>query len=264
MDTAQRYAQARHRVVRAVTALPGRTREPVPACPGWSVHDVVAHLAGACADILRGNVKGAATDAWTAQQVALRRDRSTDEVLQEWQAVAPPVERLAPSFPGRTGQQWAMDLLAHEHDIAGALGVAAGQPADDVAFALDFLIAVGLHPAVSVHGLPPLHLATEHGSWIAGTGEPRPTDDDASTGQLLRKRWDSALLHGEDRPPATSADARVDAPAAELFRALTGRRSHRQIRSFGWNVDPTPYLDVLAFGPFHIPSHDVLDLPSTT
>ena len=34
---------------------------PVPACPGWSVHDLLAHLAGSSTDVVRGDTDGAAT-----------------------------------------------------------------------------------------------------------------------------------------------------------------------------------------------------------
>ena len=36
----------------------------------WTVKDVVAHLCGACEDILAGRLEGVATDPWTEAQVA--------------------------------------------------------------------------------------------------------------------------------------------------------------------------------------------------
>jgi hypothetical protein len=42
----------------------------------------------------------------------------------------------------------------------------------------------------------------------------------------------------------------LDAPAFELFRALTGRRSQAQIRRFAWTVVPDPYMAAFQFGPF--------------
>ena len=50
---------------------------------------MVSHLTGLCADIMTGNVVGAPSDAWTAAQVAARRDRTFDEVLAEWNDTAP-------------------------------------------------------------------------------------------------------------------------------------------------------------------------------
>jgi hypothetical protein len=43
--------------------------EYVPTCPGWTVRDVVAHLAGLCEDWVQGRLAGYASEAWTANQV---------------------------------------------------------------------------------------------------------------------------------------------------------------------------------------------------
>ena len=78
------YADGRGRISDLVSGLGEEAAAPVPACPQWSVHDVVAHLTGVCADILAGNIAGVATDPWTDAQVCARRDRSVEEVLAEW------------------------------------------------------------------------------------------------------------------------------------------------------------------------------------
>jgi hypothetical protein len=63
------YEGGRRRILELVADLDDRAvATPVPACPEWSVQDVVAHLTGVCADIMAGNVAGAATDPWTAAQ----------------------------------------------------------------------------------------------------------------------------------------------------------------------------------------------------
>ena len=64
--------------------------------------------------------------------------------------------------------------------------------------------------------LPPLELCATDSEWKAGT------------------------------PGGVSASA----PEHEWTRALTGRRSSRQVRVCDWTDDPTPYLDLLSpFGP---------------
>jgi hypothetical protein len=45
----------------------------------------------------------------------------------------------------------------------------------------------------------------------------------------------------------------VEAPPFELFRALSGRRSVRQIETFDWSVDPSDYVVAFRYGPF-VPS----------
>lgn len=52
--------------------------------PEWRVRDVLAHLAGATADIASGNLADVASDEWTGAQVDARRDVPIDEVLDEW------------------------------------------------------------------------------------------------------------------------------------------------------------------------------------
>src|SRR5687768_2365006 len=117
-DVAAVYAEGRGRITEIVTGLkPAEVAGTVPCCPDWSVHDVVAHLAGVCADVLAGNLAGVATDPWTDAQVQARRGRSTEEVIAEWSEVAPQVEAFANDFPARMGEQWVGDLTTHEHDI---------------------------------------------------------------------------------------------------------------------------------------------------
>src|SRR3954453_15894833 len=78
---------------------------PVPACSGWRVRDVIAHLSGLATDIASGTLDGAATDAWTAAQVDARRDLSLDDLLAESDDVGPRLAALLDDFPGRYGAQ---------------------------------------------------------------------------------------------------------------------------------------------------------------
>jgi len=75
-----------------------------PTCPDWSVKDVLAHMTGIAADILDGNVEGAATEAWADAQVDKRRYLSLAEVLDEWDTKGPLLEdvlmKVARAIPG--------------------------------------------------------------------------------------------------------------------------------------------------------------------
>src|SRR5439155_21655044 len=109
------YTEGRARITeleRAIDDMEAKT--PVVTCPEWSVHDVVAHLVGVCADVLAGNVAGAATDSWTAAQVDTRQGRSMAELLDEWDDVGSQIEAMVDNFPGRYGNQVVADVTTHE------------------------------------------------------------------------------------------------------------------------------------------------------
>src|SRR3954452_14145215 len=117
------YEDTRQRVVdlvRETTLLDFfAAATPLPACPGWRVRDVIAHLSGLATDIASGNLDGAATDAWTAAQVDARRDLSLDDLLAESDDVGPRRGRFLDDSPGRYGAHAVADITVHEHDIRG-------------------------------------------------------------------------------------------------------------------------------------------------
>lgn len=225
MDYGQIYAEGRERVsalVGDLTAAQAAMR--VPTCPEWAVTDVLAHLAGISADVLAGNLAGIGTDEWTDVQVAARRGRTVGELVAEWAEHGPRVEELAVHFPERVASQWIMDLTSHEHDLRCALGRPGARDSEGVRVGADFLIAGGLHTAISTAGLPALEVRGDDRTWIAGEGEP--------VGVLA-------------------------APSFELLRAFSGRRSAAQVRTLAWPVDPDRYLPVLEFGPFRFSEVDI-------
>ena len=61
-------------------------------------------------------------------------------------------------------------------------------------------------------------------------------------------------------PESTATPAgTLEVDEFELFRALTGRRSVGQIRSFDWSVDAEPYLPLFGLGPFTIRSTELIE-----
>jgi uncharacterized protein (TIGR03083 family) len=178
---------------------------PVPACPDWSVHDVIAHVTGVCADVLAGNLDGA-----TRAQVEARRQVALPELLAEWDHVAPPFAAMIDDLPDPYSDQVVADLTIHEQDIRGALGRADARDSTAVANSLAFLLRVFAEPAARDRGLPPLR------------------------------------------------DCLTTTPY-ELFRALTGRRSAAQIRSWDWQVDPADYLPLFGLGPFTVRHDDLVE-----
>jgi hypothetical protein len=60
MDTAAAYRSVRERMLSMAEAADRTT--PVLTCPGWTVHELLAHVTGVAADVLAGNVAEAGTD----------------------------------------------------------------------------------------------------------------------------------------------------------------------------------------------------------
>src|SRR4051812_41896335 len=113
------YAGVRERVSALVQGAD--PTQPVPACPDWTVKDLVAHVTGVVDDVLAGRIEGVATDPWTAAQVEARKDHSLDQIVAEWNEKAPAFEALLDAF-GSPGEQAVFDVTTHEHDLRGALG----------------------------------------------------------------------------------------------------------------------------------------------
>lgn len=251
MDIGVVYAAGRERVTGLLEELSDDgAATPVPTCPEWTVHDVVAHLAGTCTDILSGNIDGVATDGWTAAQVDARRDRSLAELLAEWNDAGPQVEALAGAFPGRAGEQWVTDATTHEHDIRVALGAHGARESDAVAIALDFLVTAGFASSLVHRGLGAVEVRAGDRRWLVGGGE-APT------------AWDTLLAADVDAGSPSGGDGvepsiTLSATPFELFRALTGRRSAAQIAAYDWSGDPAPYVDAFIYGPFKsLSAHDI-------
>lgn len=247
-DVGALYGQSRERVTQLLSGVSDEeAKAPVPTCPNWSVHDVLAHLSGVCADVLSGNVGGVASDPWTAAQVDARRDKRVAEILTEWNELAPQVESFANNFPGRVGEQFVTDGVTHEHDIRLALGRPGARDGEAVLVGADFIV-MGLGAALRAHGLGPLEVRAGDRSWMLGGGE--PAGDDAAIADAVAAALSGALLEGESTTSDEAPVATLEASPFEVMRALTGRRSAAQIAAYTWSADPAPYLRAFQFGPF--------------
>ena len=222
MTVSELYEEGRSRIVELVREGPADAS--VPTCPAWTVRDVLAHVVGVCADVVAGNIEGVATDPWTAAQVEQRRPRSIDELLAEWDEVGPPVAKMADQF-GPAGHQLLFDLTSHEHDIRAGVGRPGARDSAAVADALGFIATGLVGPSIDERGLAPLEVVTDAGRFLLGSGD----------------------------QPALG----LEASAFVVMRALSGRRSARQITAMGWSADPAPYLPAIVGRPFTMPADDV-------
>jgi len=136
IDHAAVYRGVRVRVAALVCELPEETLDVIaPATPEWRVRDVVAHLAGATADIVSGNLADVASDEWTGAQVDARRGIPIGEVLDEWARCSAIVEPMIAKFDPLMRAMLLTDAVTHEHDVRGALGVPGERDSDAIAYA---------------------------------------------------------------------------------------------------------------------------------
>ena len=213
---AQMYAATRVRLTDLLRTLtPEQLEAVVPGTPLWTVLDVARHLAGVADDMGAGRIEGAATDPWTAAQVEARKDASLDEVLAEWEAKGPVVEKLLDEV-GPAANRLVIDVVTHEQDVRGAVGQPGGRDEPAADWSVQQLVA-GVDFAIRRAGTGPLRIRGGSDEWIVG---------------------------GEGEPVAT-----VTAPAYELLRALIGRRSLAQIRGYEWEGDAESFVELLPIFP---------------
>ena len=225
---------------------------PVPACPGWRVRDVIAHLSGLATDIATGNLDGAATDEWTAAQVDARRNLSADDLLAESDEVGPQLASYLDDFPGRYGAQVAADICVHEHDIRGALQRPGARDSAAVAHGVEFLLTTFVGPGADALGVPSLHITTGVDNVVVGgSDEPRTDATAAAQNALATWSWPPERSAPDVVTPSTP---RLQASRFELLRAFTGRRSLEQVHRLDWTADPAPYDALFGLWPFSVPA----------
>lgn len=230
------YEDGLRRVVALVDGLSGgdlQTR--VPACPLWSVQDLVAHLCGIAEDSVRGSFFAGAMrawadpelagqrEAWTAAQVEARRGLDRHQLVAELE---------------RHGQSLVRALRRGEPATVDVPGWMIGAPVADLAVHLgDLEEALGRHP--DPHSPVARYGFASYRAWLGervkarGLAPLRLTDPTDATAD-----W----VVGGHEPPGAS----VEADAYELFRAISGRRRADDVARWSWSGEPAPYLSLLS------------------
>jgi uncharacterized protein (TIGR03083 family) len=212
------YAEVRARLLEIADSVDEAAAEtPVPTCPEWTVRQLYAHLSGVVADVLALNIEGAATDPWTAQQVAARTDTSFADIVAEWRGNSAAFDAALEAWGEAGDERVVADVWTHEQDVRTALDQPGGREGPAFEFVRDALTGM-LGSQLDEHGLGAIRWIDDHGcERVLGTNP---------VGVTLR----------------TSKYA--------FCRARLGRRSAEQIRDLGWDVDPEPWLDTfIVFGP---------------
>ncbi len=241
VDLTAAYDEVRERFSAVALGLDHAQAElPVRSCPGWSVHDVLAHHVGVITDASTGNapeipegvdflrdfdqVIGTVFADMSARQVRERASVPVAQLVDEWGSASRLVwsmfrgERPVAAFPipPEVAPSVVMnDVIVHEGDVRAALGLEPAPETTALSLALtnySFMAAVKVQAA----GLPALRLRYDDREKVIGAGE----------------------------PVATLAGSRHD-----LVRVLASRRSREQILAMDWEGDPSPYGDLLpAYG----------------
>lgn len=177
---------------------------PAPATPGWRVHDVIAHLVGVPDDVVNGRMEGIASDPWTQAQVDKRVDRSTAELLAEWETTGPAFEALLAASPAEIAGQAVFDAAAHEHDVRHAIDAPGARESNAIEVAWEWIIDARTRG--SEHALC---FVVDGSEQVSGTGD---------------------------------VVATIEAPRFELFRAVSGRRAATEIEQYKWDRAAEPKL----------------------
>jgi uncharacterized protein (TIGR03083 family) len=221
------YHQARLRIIDLAAGLPADAfLVDVPACPGWRVHDVIGHLFGIVEDSLAGRMKKVPPDeTQTAEQVARNRSTPIDEMLERWTAGAAQFEQVIAAFDV---WQAAADVLSHEHDIRGALGLPGARDAEGVHEMAARLLRY--RPPV------PYIVEVEDAEFRCGERESGEVGGGGESGVAGAGRSGDELV--------------LRSSYWEVLRWRLGRRSRAQLATMNWSRDPAPVLDHLfEFGP---------------
>ncbi|MFI0366879.1 DinB family protein [Actinomadura sp. 1N219] len=230
------YERVRNNVIALLEGRPDAAGLPVPACPEWTVLDLVGHLVDICGLATR-RLTGDGPDGEPRADPPPGDDAPRlARLLREWRESGARLDDLIAAQLNPATNVLVMDAFTHELDLREALRAASGPgvaPGPGVA-------AVDGHPAypgvlgvvvggssgeVRKRGLPALEITTPGASWSTGG----------------------------DRP-----SAKLTAPNPhDLLRSLTGRRTVEQIAALEWSADPAPWLPAFAWGPFTPPERPV-------
>lgn len=218
------YRVCRENVTGLLEARPDAAGLTVPACPDWTVRDLVAHLVGNCR-ATHGSLTRVRAQPLPAAEPGL------GELLEEWSRTGSALETLMAKDDDAFGIL-VMDTFTHELDIRRALDVP--PPADHPAYPGALRLVVGgFSGTARAYGLPTLRIETQGAHWVTGSGEAAATVR-AHRHDLYRslagrrtpdqiaelswsgpcEKWLPAFTWGPFHPPAQATEDLIGLPAA--------------------------------------------------
>jgi len=210
MDKASAYARVKERVVALVSE--GNADTEVPTCPGWTVKDLVAHMADLL-EVASTDPKGGFDQDWGERGVQKRRGASLQDCLDEWDRR---VKENTDVFESQLAPVAVSDALAHEQDIRTALVKPGGTDDENIGPAVEMALMF-LTKKAEAQSLPTLRVVSDEIDHTVGEGE---------------------------------AQATLRASTFELFRTLHGRRTPDQVSELEWDGEPGGWPnEFFIFGP---------------
>ena len=210
------YRSAFDRVAELVRSLDDELlNRIVPACPEWTVKQLVAHVTGVASDSLHANITEMGRADWTQSQVDARKDKSLEDILDEWAGTTEQIAAALDDLHPTLSSALIGDAVTHEHDLRNAVGNRDARDTDGVVISAGFYSRY-FGKRLKDAGLPTLIVDAGEHQWTAGREEPAGT---------------------------------VKAPLFEMLRGLTGRRTTDEVKAFDWSVDAAPYLELFSMYP---------------
>lgn len=155
------FRASREHITRLVETHPQVWDQTVPACPEWTVRDLLAHVVRHCRS---------PHDARTPRPIG---ELGVAELLEEWAHTGPRVEAEIAAAPGNNAL-FVMDTFTHELDLRRVVQEQARIDHPALPIAMGVLLG-GFSYSVMGHGAPPLLIETEGAQWTAGRGRAAAT-----------------------------------------------------------------------------------------
>jgi uncharacterized protein (TIGR03083 family) len=104
----------------AATLTDEQLATKVPGSPAWTVHEVLAHLAGGASDAATGRMDGAPSPEWTSRHVSERAALPVAELVAELRTHQDAIAESVVDNP-RPALVW--NIAVHHADLHEALGL---------------------------------------------------------------------------------------------------------------------------------------------
>lgn len=206
------YRNARVRMSElAMTLTSDDETRVVRACPDWTVRDLFSHVTGIACDLGSGNPPKGDTQAWVDRQVAERRSRNVESIVEEWNEIAPRFEDQISQAPQ---QLWGLtyDTVVHEHDLRNAVGNREARTSSGVRLAAELGLKL-VKMDLAKTNLASFRAVIDGREHVVGDGEPSLT--------LTASAFETLRLLGSRRTYDELRNARFDGDLDSHLASVT-------------------------------------------